>query len=108
MSGGDTPIHPPEFVRLCEHAIALFTGLKDATARERAARIPEIRGVLAEIDRQVTELDLRSPGFAQEQGRLADASSALQSIDLDRGGPGVPRFVDRAVADLRRVAAGTA
>ncbi|HEX5725060.1 MAG TPA: hypothetical protein VFX98_06315 [Longimicrobiaceae bacterium] len=100
------PAHPPEFVRLCERAIESFEALRGGGVRERGERIPEIRRLLAEIDRWMAELDLRAPGFAEEQGRLADAASALQSIDLDRGGPGVPRFVDRAVADLRRVAGG--
>lgn len=35
-----------------------------------------------------------------------DAASALQAIGRDRGGPNVPRFVDRIVADLRHMATG--
>jgi hypothetical protein len=102
-----TPVpHPPEFVRLCEEAIQALEGLKLATPMERGARLPAIRALLGEISGQMTELDLRLPGFADEQGTLTDASSALQAIDMDRGGPHVPRFVDRIVGDLRRIAAG--
>ena len=62
--------------------------------------------MLADIGLQLAELDLRTPGFADEQGTLVDAAGALAAIDLDRGGPNVPRFVDRIVADLRRIATG--
>lgn len=98
--------HPPEFVRLCEQAIQALEGLKLATPMERGTRLPAIRELLAEISGRLADLDLRLPGFADEQGTLTDASSALQAIDMDRGGPHVPRFVDRIVADLRRIAAG--
>lgn len=98
--------HPPEFVRLCEQAIGSLEALKADPPLERGRRILEIRQLMADIGLQMAELDLRSPGFPDEQGTLVDAASALQAIDLDRGGPNVPRFVDRIVADLRRIAAG--
>jgi hypothetical protein len=98
--------HPAEFVRMCEDAIARLQALKSATAMERGARLPAIRALLADIGTQLSELDIRLPGFADEQGTLTDASSALQAIDLDRGGPHVPRFVDRIIQDLRRIAPG--
>jgi hypothetical protein len=98
--------HPPRFVRLCEEAIAQLEALKPASIMERGTRLPAIRALLGDIGAQMAELDLRQPGFADEQGTLTDAASALQAIDLDRGGPHVPRFVDRIVQDLRRIAAG--
>jgi hypothetical protein len=98
--------HPAGFVRMCEDAIAQLEALKPATAMERGARLPAIRTLLADIAAQLSELDIRLPGFADEQGTLTDASSALQAIDLDRGGPHVPRFVDRIIHDLRRIAPG--
>jgi hypothetical protein len=98
--------HPPEFVRLCEQAIQQLETLRSATVMERGARLPAIREALAEISARMAELDLRLPDFADEQGTLTDAASALQAIDMDRGGPHVPRFVDRIVHDLRRIAAG--
>lgn len=106
MSDPQPVQHPPEFVRLCEQAIGQLEGLKGAGVMERGARLPAIRELLSEIAARVAELDLRMPGFADEQGTLTDASSALQAIDLDRGGPHVGRFVDRIVQDLRRIAAG--
>ena len=102
-----TPLpHPPEFVRLCEDAIAQLQALKDASPMERGTRLPAIRALLSEVSARMADLDLLRPGFADEQGTLTDAASALQAIDLDRGGPHVPRFVDRIVDDLRRIAAG--
>ena len=96
--------HPPEIIWLCEQAIELLTALKEMAAGERGQRIPAIRGVLAEIERRLEEVDIRTPIFAEEQGWMVNAASALQSIDMDRGGPHVGRYVDRAVADLRRLA----
>lgn len=101
-----TAAHPPEFVQLCQQAIGALEALKADPPLERGRRLMEIRGLLAEIGLQMAELDLRTPGFADEQGTLVDAASALQAIDLDRGGPNVPRFADRIIADLRRIAAG--
>lgn len=98
--------HPPEFVRLCEQAIGALEALKADPPLERGQRLLAIRALLADIGLQMAELDLRTPGFADEQGTLVDAAGALQAIDLDRGGPNVPRFADRIIADLRRIAAG--
>jgi hypothetical protein len=105
MSDATPTPHPPEFVRLCEDAIAQLEALKAASPMERGTRLPAIRALLSEVSTRVADLDLLRPGFADEQGSLTDASSALQAIDLDRGGPHVPRFVDRIVQDLRRIAA---
>ena len=106
MSDPTPAQHPPEFVRLCEQAIQALEGLKLATPMERGTRLPAIRELLGEISGHLADLDLRLPGFPDEQGTLTDAASALQAIDMDRGGPHVPRFVDRIVADLRRIATG--
>jgi hypothetical protein len=95
--------HPPELARLCEEAAERLHGLRNADASERGARIPAIRALLERIGGMVEALDLRASDFPAEQGALVDAWSALQSIDLDRGGPHVPRYVDRAVADVRRL-----
>ena len=97
--------HPAEFVRLCESAIAQLEALKAAAPTERGTRLVALRGLLADISTRLAEMDLLRPGFADEQGMLTDAASALQAIDLDRGGPHVPRFVDRIIQDLRRIAA---
>lgn len=96
--------HPPEFKRLCDQAVEAFRALPAAEPMERGRMIPGLRELLARIEEQIEELDIRDPGFAREQGLLVDASSALQSIDLDRGGPHVERYVERAIADVRRVA----
>lgn len=104
MSDEQAPPHPQEFRALCEHAMERFRALAAAPAPERGALIPELRALLQRIDAEMDELDLLQPRFAEEQGLLVNAASALQSIDLDRGGPHVARYVERAVADLRRVA----
>jgi hypothetical protein len=106
MTDPASSTHPPEFVRLCEQAVAELEALKAASPMERGPRLMMIRALLADIGLQMAELDLRTPGFADEQGTLVDAASALQAIDLDRGGPNVPRFADRIIDDLRRLAAG--
>ena len=98
--------HPPEFVRLCEQAIQALEALKTDEPTQRGARLLTIRALLADIGLQMAELDLRTPGFGAEQGTLVDAASKLQAIDLDRGGPHVPRFADQMIADLRRIATG--
>lgn len=103
MPSPTVPEHPPEFRRLCEQAVERLRALAAAPPLERGPLIPGIRALLEQIDREIDERDIRDPGFATEQGLLVDASSALQSIDLDRGGPHVSRFVDRAIADIRRV-----
>ena len=100
----ETPApHPPGFRRLCAQAVEGFRALGAAEPAERGRMIPALRELLERIDQQVDELDITLPGFAREQGWLVDASSALQSIDLDRGGPHVPRYVARAIADIERV-----
>jgi hypothetical protein len=104
MSDESPPRHPPEFRRLCEEAVEAFRALAAADPFDRGRMIPGLREMLARIDEQVEDLDIRDPGFAREQGLLVDASSALQSIDLDRGGPHVERYVERAITDIRRVA----
>ena len=96
--------HPPGFQRLCDEAVERFRALAAAGPFERGALVPPLRALLQRIDDQIDEMDIREPGFAQEQGLLVDAATALQSIDLDRGGPHVPRYVERAIADIRRVA----
>ena len=98
--------HPPEFVAACESAIEQLLALKDAPAMERGPRLAAIRQALAEIGEQLEQLDWEDERFAREQGALQDAASALGAIDLDRGGPQVPRYVDRIVDDLRRIATG--
>ena len=101
----DAPLqYPPEFHRLCDEAVEAFRALAAAEPFARGRLIPALHEMLARIDEQVDELDIRDPGFAREQGLLVDASSTLQSIDMDRGGPHVERYVDRAIADIRRVA----
>jgi hypothetical protein len=106
MSEPSPAQHPSNFVQMCEDAIAQLEALKPASAMERGARLPAIRDLLTDISARLAELDLLQPGFADEQGTLTDAASALQAIDMDRGGPHVPRFVDRIVQDLRRIATG--
>ena len=104
MSDDDAlPPHPEAFHRLCDDAIERFRALGAADSSARGPLVRELGALLARIDEQIEELDIRAPGFAREQGLLIDASSALQSIDLDRGGPHVARYVERAIADIRRV-----
>lgn len=101
----DGPVqHPPEFKRMCSDAVERFRALAAAAPMERGRMIPELRALLQRIDDWIDERDITDPGFAREQGLLLDASSALQSIDLDRGGPHVHRYVERAIADVQRVA----
>ena len=95
--------HPAGFQRLCEEAIERFRALAAADPFERGALVPSLRALLQRIEDEIEEMDIREPGFAREQGLLGDAASALQSIDMDRGGPHVERYVERAVADIRRV-----
>lgn len=102
----DGPRHPEAFVRLCEEAVAELLALKADPPMERGGRIAGIRERLERIGAEMAALDLSSPGFADEQGTLVDAACALQAVAMDRGGPHVPRYVDRMVADLRRIAAG--
>jgi hypothetical protein len=96
--------HPAEFKRLCDDAVQRFRALAGAEPMERGRMIPEVRALLEKIDEWIEAEDITTPCFAREQGLLIDASSALQSIDMDRGGPHVHRFVERAIADIQRVA----
>jgi hypothetical protein len=98
--------HPQALREMCSRAAELFESLLEQDVSARGATLDELRPLLGRIDETVKELDLRDPDFPREQGWLVDASSALQSIGLDRGGWHVERFVQRAVEDLRRVAEG--
>jgi|GEM_PF-1642387 len=108
MSDQAIPPHPPEFRLLCERAAEGFRALPDAELSRRGALVAELRGLLARIELRMEELDLGTPAFADEQGLMLNAASALQSIDLDRGGPHVARLAGRAADDLRRLADGAA
>jgi hypothetical protein len=96
--------HPPELRALCARAAALFQALPEQELEGRGRTLAELRPILARIDEAVKELDLHDPDFPREQGWLVDAATALQTIELDRGGPHVAKFAARAAADLRRVA----
>ena len=98
--------HPPEFVQACEGAIERLLALKAAGPMERGALLPAIHEALASIGERLAELDWEDERFAREQGAVQDAASALGAIALDRGGPQVPRYVDRIIDDLRRIATG--
>lgn len=99
--------HPPELRSLCSEAAALFGSLPDQDLAARGGTLARLRPLLTRIDEMVKELDLRDPDFPREQGWLVDAASALQSIEVDRGGRFVEKFASRAMEDLRRVAEGT-
>lgn len=99
----DPPPRPAELARLCADAIAQLEALKAASPMERGTRLGAVRALLADLGTALAEADLLRPEFADEQAILTDAASALQAIDLDRGGPHVPRFVDRIIQDLRRI-----
>lgn len=96
--------HPPEFMALCQRAIDLLGSVPALPPSERGARLREAHAAMEEVDRQVKELDLGGPRFAEEQGDLVAAASALQALEIDHGGPQVQRYVDRAIAALRHVA----
>lgn len=98
--------HPPELRARCARAAELFESLRSQDLHQRGETLALLRPLLAEIDETVKELDLRDPDFPREQGWLVDAASALQSIELDRGGWHVDKFAHRAAEDLRRVAEG--
>jgi hypothetical protein len=103
MSDPNPAPHPADFVAACEDAIQRFRGLAAAEPSSRGELIPPLRSLLERLDEQMDELDIALPGFASEQGLMHDAWSALQSIDMDRGGPHVQRYVERAISDLSRV-----
>ncbi|HZG44506.1 MAG TPA: hypothetical protein VEY93_16260, partial [Longimicrobium sp.] len=98
--------HPPEFVQACEGAIERLLAFRAAGPMERGAQLPAIRQALASIGERLAELDWEDERYAREQGTVQDAASALGAIELDRGGPQVPRYVDRIIDDLRRIATG--
>jgi hypothetical protein len=98
--------HPPELRSLCGRAAQEFESLLGQDLTERGVTLARLQVLLGQIHDSVVELDLRDPDFPREQGWLVDASSALQSIGLDRGGWNVEKLVHRAVEDLRRVAEG--
>lgn len=106
MSDTTPAPHPPEFVALCDRAIDLLASVPDLPPSERGERLRQARAALEEVDRRVTELDLRTARFAEEQGGLVAAASALQALEIDHGGPQVRRYVERAVEAIRLVAAG--
>jgi hypothetical protein len=108
MTDQAIPPHPPEFRLLCERAVEGFRALPGAELSRRGTLAAELRGLLARIELHMEELDLGTPAFADEQGLMLNAASALQSIDLDRGGPHVARLAGRAADDLRRLAGGAA
>lgn len=95
--------HPPEFVRLCERAIEELRGFPALPLEERGPRLAALHARLAEIGERMAELDLRDPEFPEEQGTLGDAASALLALEMDRGGPHAPRYVERIIGDLRRI-----
>ncbi len=98
--------HPEDFRRLCLDAVALLEAVSETTGDGRAALLPRVDAALREIDRRLQELDLRSPDFGEEQGEIVTARSAVQAIEMDRGGPRVGELADRAAAALRRLAGG--
>jgi hypothetical protein len=77
--------------------------LKAAAATERTALLRQAQDAMREIDAQVKSLDLGDPTFNDEQGDLIAASSALQAIELDRGGPRVAKYADTAIAAIHHV-----
>jgi hypothetical protein len=103
MSGAS---HPAAFTRLCNEAVTRLEELANAGPLDRGARIAAIRAALAGIAEQMAALDWEEPRFEREQAALLDAASALSAIDLDRGGPHVPRYAQRIADDLRRIATG--
>lgn len=97
-------LHDAAFHRLCERALARLGEVKTAPPAARGERVREAIEALREIDREVAEHDVGSERFAEEQGDLVAAASALQAVALDRGGAHVERCVDRAIAAIRHVA----
>jgi hypothetical protein len=95
--------HPPELAQSCESAIERLLAFKDAGPLDRAAQLPAIRQALAAIGERLADLDWGDERYEDDLGAVQDAASALGAIELDRGGPQVPRYVDRIVDDLRRI-----
>ena len=98
------PPHPAAFRELCERAVGFLEQLKAAGPTERTPLLVQAQQAMRDIDGQVKSLDLGDPSFNDEQGDLIAAASALQAIELDRGGPKVPKYVDTAIEAIRRVA----
>jgi hypothetical protein len=95
--------HPQAFRELCRRAIELLESLKAADATGRTALLRQAQEAMREIDAQVKTLDLGDPAFNDEQGDLIAAASALQAIELDRGGPRAAKYADTAIAAIRHV-----
>lgn len=102
----DPAAHPAAFVHLCEEAVRQLQALEGMGPMERGAALIPIRAALAEIAERMEALDWETPRYEREQAALLDAANALGAIDLDRGGPHVPRYVQRIVDDLGRIATG--
>jgi hypothetical protein len=96
--------HPASFRELCGRAVQVLEQLKAAGPTERTELLRQAQDAMRQIDGQVKSLDLGDPAFNDEQGDLIAASSALQAIELDRGGPKVPKYVDTAIEHIRRMA----
>lgn len=104
MSGSTA--HPAAFVALCREAVRQLGALEQMGPMERGVALPPIRAALARIGERMEALDWDTPRYEREQAALLDAANALGAIDLDRGGPHVPRYVRRIVDDLERIATG--
>jgi hypothetical protein len=95
--------HPQPFRALCGRAVDALERLKAAAPTDRTALLREAQAAMSEIDRQVKSMDLGDPTFNDEQGDLIAASSALQALELDRGGPKASKYADTAIDAIRRV-----
>lgn len=102
----DSAAHPAAFVHLCREAIRHLRALEGMGPMERGAALAPIRDALARIGERMVALDREASRYEREQAALLDAANALGAIELDRGGPHVPRYVQRIVEDLERIATG--
>lgn len=102
MSEAHQP-HPAAFRDLCRRAVDLLEQLKAAPATDRTELLRQAQQAMRDIDAQVKSLDLGDPTFNDEQGDLIAAASALQAIELDRGGPRAAKYADTAIAAIRHV-----
>jgi hypothetical protein len=96
--------HPADFRELCQRAVAVLQDLKAAGPTDRTPLLLQAQDALRDIDQQVKTLDLGDPAFNDEQGDVMAASSALQAIELDRGGPKVGKYADQAIEAIERLA----